>query len=464
MTTSGMIDAAEPRSSAAAGAALPLHRRPALRTLRRTIGNPLNGWPAQLATEPVLRTRMLGRETLFVTEPELIGALLNQRADAFVKGETMARVLRPALGRGLLTAEGAHWRWQRRATAPVFRADHLDGFLPAMLASAVQTRERWRALTPGSEVELCHEMTRTTFDIIAATMLSGGESIDPAGVARNIDDYVRSVGWAVALALAGAPAWTPYPGRRRAERACAALRSDMLGLIRERRSASERRGDLLALLLAAEDGESGQAMNDDEVADNLLTFIAAGHETTAVALSWTLRLLAEHPHIADRLRDEIAAATGGAPLAAAHIAGLGLTRQVVQEAMRLYPPAAALVRRATRDVALGGLSVTAGTTVYVPIYALHRRAALWPEPDRFDPDRFAPALVRARHRYAYLPFGGGPRICIGAGFAMLEAVAILATLLPAIDLAPPTGERPAPMLRITLRPTGGLPQRISPRR
>ncbi len=205
-------------------------------------------------------------------------------------------------------------------------------------------------------------------------------------------------------------------------------------------------------------------MTDDEVADNLLTFIAAGHETTAVALSWTLRLLAEHPPLADRLRDEVAALTAGNPLAPAQIARLTLTRQVVQEAMRLYPPAAALVRRATRDVTLAGLPVAAGTAVYVPIYALHRRAALWPDPDRFDPERFAPDQVRARHRYAYLPFGGGPRICIGAGFAMLEAVAILATLLPAIDLARPTGARPAPLLRITLRPAGGLPQGISPRR
>ncbi len=459
-----MVDEARRQAMVMASAGLPLHRRPVLRTLRRTIANPLNAWPAQLATQAVVRTSLLGRETLFVTEPALIGALLNDQADAFLKGETMARVLRPALGRGLLTAEGAHWRWQRRAAAPVFRPDRLDGFLPAMLASAARMRGRWQALAPETEVELCHEMTRTTFDIITATMLSDGDAIDPAGVARNIDDYLRSVGWAIALGLAGAPGWTPYPGRRRAERACAALRCDMLRLIAERRSASERRGDLLGLLLDAHDGEGGQTMDDDEVADNLLTFIAAGHETTAVALSWTVRLLAEHPPLAARLRDEVAVVTGGEPLAPAHVARLALTRQVVQEAMRLFPPAAALVRRATRDVTLDGLAVAAGTAVYVPIYALHRRAALWPDPDRFDPDRFAPELVRGRHRYAYLPFGGGPRICIGAGFAMLEAVAILATLLPAIDLVAPSGARPAPMLRITLRPTGGLPQRISPRR
>ena len=463
MMAPGTIHEVEPQPMAAAGAVLPLHRRPLLRTLRRTIANPLDAWPAQLATQSVVRTSLLGRQTVFVTEPALIGALLTEQADAFLKGETMARVLRPALGRGLLTAEGAHWRWQRRAAAPVFRPDRLDGFLPAMLASAARTRERWRAMAAGAEVELCHEMTRTTFDIIAATMLSDGEAIDAAGVERNIGDYLRSVGWAIALGIAGAPVWTPYPGRRRAERACVALRRDMLRLIGVRRSAGEERRDLLALLLEARDANTGQAMNDDEVADNLLTFITAGHETTAVALGWTLRLLAEQPPLAERLRDEVAAVTNGEPLAPTHVSRLPLMRQTLQEAMRLYPPAAALVRRAVRDVSLGGLDIAAGTGVYVPIYALHRRAALWPNPDQFDPDRFAPELVRTRHRYAYIPFGGGPRICIGAGFAMMEGVAILATLLPAIDLLAPDGDRPAPMLRITLRPSGGLPQRISAR-
>ncbi len=204
-------------------------------------------------------------------------------------------------------------------------------------------------------------------------------------------------------------------------------------------------------------------MSDDEVADNLLTFIAAGHETTALALGWTLRLLAEHPEIEARVLDEIAQHAGAAQVQPAQIAKLGFTRQVIQEAMRLYPPAAVVVRRAERDVTLGATPIASGTTVYVPIYALHRRAELWPDPERFDPDRFAPAAVQARHRYAYLPFGAGPRVCIGAGFAMLEAVAILATLAPAVRLTCPPGARPRPVLRITLRPAGGLPMQARPR-
>jgi cytochrome P450 len=267
----------------------------------------------------------------------------------------------------------------------------------------------------------------------------------------------------IALTLLRAPAWLPYPGKRRAGAARDHLRGALLRIARERRRAGAPRADLVALLLEARDPETGRAMDDREIADNLLTFITAGHETTALALAWTFYLLSLHPDAEAGVLEEIAAVTGGAELQAADLDRLVYTRQVLQEAMRLYPPAPVVVRAAVRDVRIGDEVVRAGSPTYVPVYAVHRHAALWDEPDRFDPERFAPGPARARHRYAYLPFGAGPRICIGMGFAMLEAVAILATLLPAVALRLRPGYRPELKLRITLRPAAGMPMRIEAR-
>jgi cytochrome P450 len=230
-----------------------------------------------------------------------------------------------------------------------------------------------------------------------------------------------------------------------------------------RRTGTEGRNDLLSLLLAARDAETGQAMTDRDVADNLLTFVTAGHETTALALTWTLYLLARHPEIEARVVAEITAVTDGGPLLPGHVEALAYTRQTIQEAMRLYPPAPVVVRAALQPVEIGGERIDAGTPVTVPIYAIHRHARLWDDPDRFDPDRFAPEAVRARDRYAYLPFGAGPRICIGMSFALMEAVAILAVLVRALAFRLRPGFVPTLKQRITLRPAEGMPLRVGPR-
>ena len=194
-----------------------------------------------------------------------------------------------------------------------------------------------------------------------------------------------------------------------------------------------------------------------------MTFIGAGHETTALALTWTFFLLARHPDIERRVLAEIAEVTGGADLAPDDVPKLTYTRQVIQEAMRVFPPVAMVVRQPTRNLSIGGVDVTPRDNVFVPIYAIHHHRALWPDPERFDPDRFTPDKVKARHRWSYLPFGAGPRICIGMGFALLEAVAILGTLLPAARLTVPPAFEPTPKLRVTMRPAEGMPMRVERR-
>jgi cytochrome P450 len=194
-------------------------------------------------------------------------------------------------------------------------------------------------------------------------------------------------------------------------------------------------------------------MTDEEMIDNLLTFVTAGHETTSLGLAWTFYLLTRHPAVEARLLAEIDTVTGGGPVQPAHIAQLAYTRQVFSEAMRLYPPAPMVSRLVSEAFVLGGVQIPAGSLLVVPIYALHRHADLWPDPERFDPDRFSPEATAGRSRYAYMPFGAGPRVCIGNGFAMLEAVAILAVLLGRIRLRDVSHHSPTPVMKVTLRPS-----------
>ena len=404
---------------------------------------------------------MLGHETIYVMAPDLIRAVLLDEADNFEKGEISRRALGPALGDAILTAEGSRWRWQRRAVAGIFRQERIRDFLPAMTASAERTRDRWCALPAGAEIDVAREMMRTTFDIILTTMLSGRSRVDLELMERSITEYLEPTSWIVALAMVGAPSWVPYPGAHRARRAREHLHRMLETLIVEAKRNPGNRDDLLSLLTNAIDPETGKSMTANDVRNNLLTFITAGHETTALALTWTLYLLSLHPEVEQRVKREIAATTRGGPIHAKHIDALAYTSQVIQEAIRLYPPVALIVRAARRDVKLGNELVRAGTTVYVPVYAVHRHEKLWREPQRFDPSRFEPDAAKAHDRYTYLPFGGGPRVCIGQNFAQMEAKAILATLLGSFQLRLRPGHIPEPRLRVTLRPTGGMPMRIA---
>jgi len=431
--------------------------------LIRVIRNPLDALPAAAFYAPLVHTEVLGRQRFHLMDPALIHEALVGNSEALAKGPELRRSLGSALGEGLLTANGAHWKWQRQSAAPIFRHERLLTYLPAMLTAAAATRDRWLALPPGAEIDIGHEMMHTTFDIIVETMLSGRGTIDIAKIERAVTHYLEATGWLFALSLLNAPDWVPYPGRARANAAGRFLRDSINRIAAARRSAGSRSGDLIDFLLSASDPETGRAMTDGEVTDNLVTFIAAGHETTALGLAWTFDLLSRHPHHAERALAEIETVTGGGALEPAHIGQLSYTRQVFQEAMRLYPPAPIIARVATRPFTLAGRPVPAGSMIYVPIYAIHRHSALWDRPEEFDPDRFAPEPSKARHRYAYMPFGGGPRVCIGSGFAMLEGVAILAALLRGVRLTSVADEPPKPRMRLTLRPGKPLMMRVEPR-
>ncbi|MBY0363967.1 MAG: cytochrome P450 [Phreatobacter sp.] len=428
--------------------------------LRRLIDNPLATWPQAVFEEKVHRVPFGKRDLLFVMDPPLVDEVLVAKAASFPKAPIIRRTIGPAVGNdSIFTAEGAAWRWQRRAASPPFRHGTLLSFVPTFGASADATIERLGAVS-GATVDMAEAMMETTFDVIVETMLSGRTRFDTRRFGEEISRYFDTVGWIAAYTTLKLPEWLPYPGRRRAMAGNRFLRQEMARVIAERRAEPLAEPDLLDALIAATDPETGRAMTDAELADNLLTFVVAGHETTALALTWALWLIGNAPAVEARLVEEVATVVGEGPVEASHIDGLVYAKQVIQEAMRLYPPAPIIPRIAAEDVMLGDMHISKGTPVYIPVYAVHRHKLIWDNPAAFDPDRFAPDKARQFHRGAYLPFGAGPRICIGAAFAQIEAVAILVTLIRRLRFVPLPDHRPMPTTRLTLRPAGGMPMRV----
>jgi len=409
-----------------------------------------------------IRTRF--SNVLIVSDPDIIQEILVEKAEAFGRDPTTRRSFAPVIGdTSLFLAEGADWRWQRRAVAPIFRHETLLSFVPLFSAMAQRQIERWRAGQPSAPVDAADAMTRTTFEIIVDAMLGGSASLDAERYSQALTDNFDTIPWHIVYVMFSLPDWMPYPNRRRAMRSRDFLHGDIRRIVEGRRAQKSTRPDLLNLLLGARDPESERSMSDEEVVANLLTFITAGHETTAVALTWTLWLLAKDQATQQRVLEEVVGVAGDQMLEATHVERLSFCRQVIQEAMRLFPPAPGIARIARDAVEIGGIRAPRGTRFHIPVFALHRNASFWSNPNAFDPDHFAADQVKLRPRYAFLPFGGGPRICIGAGFAMIEAVVILATLVRAFRFQAVAGHKPKPVARVTLRPAGGMPLLIAGR-
>lgn len=432
--------------------ARPLNR---LAFVARFVRNPLAVVPRAAYEEDIVFLR--GARIAWVTGPAMVKSILLDEREKFHK-LAQIRLLAPLLGKGILTSEGADWKWQRQAAAPIFRPQELAGFVPGFVRAARALLTQWRA-RPAEVRPIERDMTRVTFDVIAATLLPSADPRMPGAIEAATGLFQRSGAWGQLYAVADLPKWLPQPGRMAMAGAVKALRHAVRSILAERRAAGVERDDLLARLMRSRDPETGQRMNDEQLVDNLLTFYLAGHETTAKALTWTLYLLARSPQWTARLAEEVAQVAGGADVGAPHIERLVLTQQVLKESMRLYPPVPLMTRQAVADAILQGHAVKAGTSLVMPIYALHRHARRWESPDAFDPQRFAPGREEKIPRYQYMPFGAGPRICIGMAFAMIEATAILATLLQHARFAP-TAHEPAPVARVTLVPRGGMPLRV----
>jgi len=400
----------------------------------------------------------------WITSPALVKAVLLDQRDKFSK-RTQIRLLSPLLGSGILTSEGAEWKWQRQAAAPVFRPESLETFVPAFVRAAEARLAEWRSAPEGATTRIDIEMTRATFDVIAATLLPSADPTLPAAVQKSVAMLTAAGGWDLLFASLNLPAWLPHPGMASSVRAMKTLRSRVAEVVRERRAmVGEAGADLARRLIDARDPESSQAMGDERLVDNLLTFYLAGHETTAKALTWTLYLLARSREWSDTVAEEVARVVGNDAVTAARAEKLVVTQQVLKEAMRLYPPVPIMSRQALVDLEVEGHAIRAGTSMLIPIYAVHRHERRWDDAHAFRPERFAPEREAAIPRYQYMPFGAGPRVCIGRAFAQLEATAMLATFVRAASFEPVEGVEPVPVARVTLMPKGGLPLKVRWRR
>ena len=421
-----------------------------------TFRNLLEVWPDDVYEADIVQGSILGQPITYVVNPEYLRILLTDEAHKLVRDDAMTRALEPALGAGLLTSDGRVWQAQRRVVAPAFRPERVRTFIPAMVGAAERTLRRWQGSSRGRVVDLQAEMMRTSFDAIIGTIVSDEGDINSVAFGAAMDTYLGQTNWKIAFGILGAPGWLPHPGSLAGKRAACTLRSMVSDVIRQRRRQGHAGDDLLGTLMAASDPETGEMFDEQWLIDNLLTFVMAGHETTALVIAWALRLIADYPEIRRRILDEIASTSSflADPLA---LDQLVYTRQVVFETMRLFPPAALLVRRTTESVRLGDFDIPGGRSIHIPVYALHRHRRFWDDPDKFDPDRFDPQRHQSRHRFTFLPFGAGRRVCVGMGLAMTECLVVLATLLPHVDLAPLRPTLPQTHLRVTLRPVGGLP-------
>jgi len=395
---------------------------------------------------------------LYVMDPAAIREIYVEQAEHFPQGALWRRLMRPVWGDGMVTSEGPEWRWQRHATAPAFRPAQMNALAPTMSRAAEAALDRWRSAGPAARVDIAGETGRITFDILLDAVLSGGEDFDRAKVRHRIARFVDQLG-RYRLSYFLAPD-AHHEGRiTPAAPEAADLRRDVEAMIRRRRTAPPR-GDLVDLMLAARDPETGRAMDDAVLRDNLLGFVVAGHETSAIGLAWALYLVAAHSPTAERLRAEVMTVAGDAPLDSSHVEGLVFTRQVVSEALRLYPPAYMTTRVCVRTTEIAGMPVKAGKRVIMPAYALHRHRKYWRDPDVFDPNRFAPGQP-SPDRHLYMPFGAGPRVCLGAAFAMIELTVALATLVRGATFVLDPHHRVWPSGQLALRPEGGLPMDVT---
>lgn len=433
--------------------------------VRTVYRNPLELWGEPSYNERWIHTQFINERTLIVNEPGLIRHVLVDNAKNYRMATIRQLILRPILEDGLLTAEGEVWKRSRKAMAPVFTPRHINGFTDVMLEETRKHAARYEAGDAGYvDCDIATEMTELTFSILSATLFSGEIVTAGTDFAAEVDRLLSTMGRVDPLDLLKAPAWLPRINRIRGRKTLKLFRKIVADTIDSRRDKMQSGGsvpdDFLTLLLRQE-GEDG--LSSSEIEDNIITFIGAGHETTARALAWTLYCLASSPRDRALVEAEVDRVLAGKPPPAQWLDMMPVTRAAFEEAMRLYPPAPSINRAAIEDDNWNGVPIPAGITVLVMPWTLHRHRLLWDQPDAFMPERFWPENRGKIDRFQYLPFGAGPRICIGATFALQEAVIALGILLSRFRFDCTAETNPWPVQKLTTQPRDGLPMRITPR-
>jgi cytochrome P450 len=428
-----------------------------IRALRR---NPIETWTKAHFELPLLIGPTILGTVAVVNDPAAIRRVLVDNAANYRKDALQKRLLGPGLSGGLLEAEGEDWRVQRRTLASLFTPKSVASFAPAVNAAAEDFIGRLLRLRDGQELDMQFEMARVTLDVLGRTMFSDGLGRKHDEFASAISRLLATIGRPDPFDLLNFPDWVPRLGKIGKGPAEAFFASAIDSLIarRKRLLATDKAGaprDVLTLLLEAQDPETGAGLSDAQVKANIMTFIAAGHETTANALTWSLFLLSLSDEWRAILAEEASAVLPG-PVED-YASRLVMTRAVIEEAMRLYPPVPSMSREAAGPDDLCGKRIRKGNLVMVVQWVLHRHRLLWERPDCFDPRRFLPGSREKIDRFAYLPFGAGPRVCIGASFSLQEGAIILAHIMRSFSFELKSSHKVLPVQRITLRPLGGLP-------
>jgi cytochrome P450 len=407
----------------------------------------------------LVATRLGPRRAVLVYHPDAIEDVLVTRSRDFVKSPGV-RLLRPLLGDGLLLSEHDFWLRQRRLVQPAFHRQRVAAYGDVMTAYAERHLAGWK---DGDVRDVHEEMMALTQAIVAKTLFDAEVSDEASEVGTASHVLMRDFGDRIGSLWQLLPSWLPTPANVRARRAIRRLDQVVYRMIAARRHHGEDRGDLLSILLHAQDADDGTRMSDRQVRDEVMTLFMAGHETTAVALSWTWYLLAQHPAADARLAEELKTVLGSRPPTAADLPRLRYTEMVVSEAMRLYPPAYAMGRMSVVPTEIAGHPLAAGVVVILPTFVVQRDPRWFEGPEAFCPERWQDERTRKNPRYAYFPFGGGPRQCIGNGFAMMEASLILAVIARRFRLTLEPGQRVTPTPYVTLRPEPGLRMRLAAR-
>ncbi len=390
-----------------------------------------------------------------VSKPELIEHVLHDNYKAYGKQTRGYAALRTVLGNGLLTSEGSFWLRQRRLAQPAFHKENLAAWGATMVRATRELADSWAPrMKSGEAFDVHDDMMRVTLRIVGEALLSTNLTGAAAVVGDALGPLLKLLTERTSR-LVPVPDWVPTPAHRKMAAQRARLDAVVHGLIAERR-ATGAGTDLLGMLMGATDVDTGERMDDAQLRDEVMTIMLAGHETTANALSWVFVLLGQHPEVEEKLRAELSAVLGGREPASADAPKLVYTSAVLHEALRLYPPVWAIARSASTDDAIGGVPIPKGALIFFLPWIVHRRADVWPEPERFDPARWLPDAVRPKSRCAFMPFSSGPRKCIGDGFALLEGTLVLATLMQRVRLRLVPGQRIEPEPVFTLRPRYGV--------
>lgn len=390
------------------------------------------------------------------TDPDLIHEVLVEKAAQFQKGNILRRAFVPFLGQGLLTSEGEFWKRQRKLAQPAFHPRRVDSYGDVMVAYTDRMLDSWHT---GQTLWLDREMMKLTLGIVCKTLFDADVSEEADRIGDLVNEVLEFANETIADPFP-LPEWVPTPRRQKLKAAMTELDAIIQRIIDARRQSNADRGDLLSMLLSARD-DNDQGMSDKQLRDEVMTLFLAGHETTAMTMAWAWYLLTTHPAVYDRLQAEVDTVLAGRAPTVADLAQLPYAERVIKEALRLYPAAPGANRQPLEDTTIGGYPVKKGVELSLSIWAMHRSDRYFPKPDQFDPERFSPEREKEIPKGAYLPFGGGPRVCIGNAFALMEARLLLVRMVQRARLELIPGQTIKPIQLLTVRPVNGMQMKVS---